>query len=102
MELIKGNKFGIGGLYSESNVEYSNHKIAYNHGDIIYLFTDGYADQFGGAKDKKYSTARFKNLLIKNSNEDFATQEKNIRTEHQDWKGDNEQVDDILVIGFTV
>lgn len=101
---IKADKIPIGTKQKErvETIAYTTHTIALDKGDSFYIFTDGYADQFGGAKDKKYSTARFKDLLIRNAAEDFNRQEKNIRTEHHDWKGENEQVDDILVIGFSV
>ena len=83
-------------------IKYTTHTIKATKGDRFYIFTDGYADQFGGTKDKKFSTAKFKELLIKNSNQDFITQEKNCKLEHHQWKGNFEQVDDILVIGFTI
>ena len=77
---------------------YTTHTLQTNKGDTFYIFTDGYADQFGGLKDKKYSTGKFKELLIKNSLVDFATQEQNIKQEHFNWRNQNEQVDDILII----
>ncbi|MBK6983748.1 MAG: SpoIIE family protein phosphatase [Bacteroidetes bacterium] len=101
---IKADKIPIG-TKPESRVEgikYTTHTISVNQGDSFYIFTDGYADQFGGVKNKKYSTGKFKELLIKNAHLDFSTQEKNLKIEHHNWKEDFEQVDDILVIGFTV
>ncbi|MBL7930703.1 MAG: SpoIIE family protein phosphatase, partial [Bacteroidia bacterium] len=101
---VKADKIPIGTKQKdrEETIRYTTHEIALNKSDVFYIFTDGYADQFGGEKDKKYSTARFKELLRKNAANDFAEQEKNIREEHYSWKQDHEQVDDILVIGFTV
>jgi ligand-binding sensor domain-containing protein/serine phosphatase RsbU (regulator of sigma subunit)/PAS domain-containing protein len=101
---IRADKIPIGTKQKDrrDTITYTTHTIALDKGDSFYIFTDGYADQFGGPKDKKYSTARFKELLIKNATEDFSTQEKNIKAEHQQWKGENEQIDDILVIGFSV
>lgn len=101
---IKADKIPIGTKQKdrEETIAYNTHTIQTNKGDTFYIFTDGYADQFGGERDKKYSTARFKQLLIKNSVFDFAQQEKNIRQEHLNWKGEHEQVDDILIIGFQV
>jgi len=101
---IRADKIPIGTRQKDRQepIQYTTHTLQLGKGDSFYIFTDGYADQFGGPKDKKYSTSRFKELLIKNSAEDFATQEKNIRQEHMDWKGENEQIDDILVIGFTI
>jgi len=59
--------------------------------EILFIFfTDGYADQFGGGRDKKYSTGKFKELIKANSIHDFAIQEKKIKQEHLNWKADNE------------
>jgi len=101
---IKADKIPIGTKQKDRDetIVYTTHTIETNKGDTFYIFTDGYADQFGGTRDKKYSTGKFKELLIANSKLDFANQEKNIRQEHLDWKDQNEQVDDILIIGFTV
>ncbi|MDP1800411.1 MAG: SpoIIE family protein phosphatase, partial [Bacteroidota bacterium] len=81
-------------------IAYTTHTFNLNKGDSFYIFTDGYADQFGGSKEKKYSTGKFKDLIIKNASLDFKTQHDNIKAEHLAWKGPHEQVDDILVIGF--
>lgn len=101
---VKADKIPIGTKQKdrEETIQYTTHEIALNKEDVFYIFTDGYADQFGGEKDKKYSTGRFKELLKKNASIDFAEQEKNIREEHYSWRRDHEQVDDILVIGFSV
>jgi serine phosphatase RsbU (regulator of sigma subunit) len=101
---IKADKIPIGTKQQDriEKITYTTHTINLNKGDSFYIFTDGYADQFGGSKEKKYSTAKLKELIIKNSNLDFETQEKNLKAEHLIWKGVNEQVDDILVIGFGI
>ena len=101
---IKADKIPIGTKQDTRDelIEYHTHSFHANKGDSFYIFTDGYADQFGGDRNKKYSTSKFKELLIKNSNQNFAIQEKNYKTEHQLWKNNYEQVDDILVIGFTL
>jgi PAS domain S-box-containing protein len=101
---IKGDKIPIGTKQSDRDdkIAYTTHTIELREGEAYYIFTDGYADQFGGLKDKKYSSTKFKELLVKNASLDFKTQEQNIKQEHYEWKDINEQVDDILVIGFTV
>lgn len=101
---IKATKIPIGTRQQDRVEEicYTSHTIKANQGDTFYIFTDGYADQFGGEKCKKYSTARFKELILKNSSQNFILQENNLKLEHQQWKGNFEQVDDILVIGFTI
>ena len=99
---IKADKIPIGTKQKdrEEVIAYTTHTIETKKGDAFYIFTDGYADQFGGKKDKKYSTGKFKELLLANSKLDFITQETNIKQEHLVWKDENEQVDDILIIGF--
>src|SRR5262249_9985849 len=101
---VKADKIPIGTRPGDRTepIAYTGHNIEVKPGDTFYIFTDGYADQFGGPNDKKYSSARFKQLLIDNSGLDFSTQENNIKQEHVSWKGDNEQVDDILLIGFSI
>jgi PAS domain S-box-containing protein len=101
---IRADKIPIGTRHEsrEEPLKYTTHTVHVTKGDTFYIFTDGYADQFGGDKNKKFSTAKFKDLILKNASENFSTQEKNIKLEHLQWKGDFEQVDDILVIGFTI
>ena len=99
---VKADKIPIGTRAVDRDLPIAYHTNVLNMepGARYFIFTDGYADQFGGDKDKKYSTARFKKLLIETASLDFDAQEKAIREEHIKWKGPNEQVDDILVIGF--
>jgi len=99
---VKADKIPIGTKQAdrEEKIAYTTHTFNLNKGDSFYIFTDGYADQFGGQKEKKYSTGKFKELILKNSSLDFKTQHDNIKAEHLAWKGPHEQVDDILVIGF--
>ncbi|MDO8999382.1 MAG: two-component regulator propeller domain-containing protein [Bacteroidota bacterium] len=101
---IKADKIPIGTKQQdrEDKIAFTTHTLKVNKGDSFYIFTDGYADQFGGPKDKKYSTGKFKELIIENSELDFATQEQKLKEAHLSWKSDNEQVDDILVIGFKI
>ncbi len=101
---IKADKIPIGTLATdhEKPLSYTTHNISINKGDRYFIFTDGYADQFGGEKDKKFSTARLKALLCESSHLTIKMQEEVLRNEHLSWKGDHEQIDDILVIGFEV
>jgi serine phosphatase RsbU (regulator of sigma subunit) len=78
---------------------YSNHVINYEPNDIIYLFTDGYADQFGGPKGKKFKYKQMQNLLLDNAQKDLTIQKDVIENTFNNWKGDLEQVDDICLIG---
>ena len=70
--------------------------------DCIYTFTDGFADQFGGPKGKKFRYKQFEETLLKNVNDTFSVQKNKLSTAIENWKGDLEQVDDILVIGVKI
>lgn len=100
LELIKGNKNGIGGLYSESLVEYSEHKISYDEHDVIYMCTDGYADQFGGARGKRMMTKSLFRILEKSLSFGVIDQEDLLNHWLDKWKGNHEQTDDILLVGI--
>ena len=99
---IKADKIPIGTKQKdrEESIGYITHQIQAEPNDTFYIFTDGYADQFGGPKDKKFSTGKFKELLIESGKHPLHEQEHILREAHIHWKRDNEQVDDILVIGF--
>ena len=97
----KGDKIPIGTMPEDGNdICYNTHSVKVKKGDVFYIFTDGYADQFGGPKGKKLTTSRFKDILLKNYSLPFNEQHDLLIKEHCQWKCDNEQVDDILVIGF--
>ncbi len=94
-------KSAIGGFTSE-NFEYKNNTIDYITEDIFYLFTDGYADQFGGETGKKLMTKNFKKLLLSVAHKPLLEQKQEIKKTFESWKGDYEQIDDVLVIGVRV
>ena len=97
---IKANKQPIGKTdYLEP---FTNHHIQLQKGDTIYLFTDGYADQFGGEKGKKLSKNKFKELLLSIQHLNMSEQREALYNAHMQWCGNNEQVDDICVIGVRV
>ena len=79
---------------------YKTHKIKIQDNDIIYLSSDGFADQFGGERNKKYMKKNFKALLLNMSKKTLAQQNELIGTVFVDWKAENEQVDDICVMGI--
>jgi Stage II sporulation protein E (SpoIIE) len=95
---IKADKQPIG--YSENPTLFKTHSIAYLPKTNFYLFTDGYADQFGGPKGKKLKNKLFKETITKNLNKNCFTQKLEIETVFNTWKGDLEQVDDVCVIGI--
>lgn len=78
------------------------HEIHLQKGDQIYLFSDGYADQFGGPKNKKFKYKTFKNTIIKNANLPMEEQKNILQNTFVEWIGANEQVDDILVLGIKI
>ncbi len=77
-------------------------EIQLEPGDCIYLFSDGYADQFGGEKGKKYKYANFKKLLMEIESKEMDTQKEMLDLEFNRWKGELEQIDDICIIGLRV
>jgi len=96
---IKADKFPIGNMQQE-RTKFTNHELDYQHGDMFYFFTDGYADQFGGDKGKKFMVKKFHELLVQLSTKDINVQEKTLDETIEKWKANTEQVDDILVIGI--
>lgn len=81
---------------------FTNHEIIVGPDDVIYLFTDGYTDQFGTEEPKKFSVLRFKELLRKIYNMPMEEQKRILEEIFEDWKGDIDQLDDVLVLGFKI
>ncbi|OFY86309.1 MAG: hypothetical protein A3F72_10910 [Bacteroidetes bacterium RIFCSPLOWO2_12_FULL_35_15] len=102
LEEIKPNKMPIGGYQMEEDRRFLNHEISLNSGDTIYLTTDGYADQFGGEKGKKFMVKRFHQLLMEIQDQTMEHQAETLRSTIEKWQGSLEQVDDILLIGIKV
>ena len=96
---IKGDKRPMGGS-DNSFFEFTEHIIDMKEKTNYYLFTDGYVDQFGGEKNKKFSTKRFTNLLVENSASPINIQSDVVKQTFNTWKMNNSQTDDVLVIGF--
>ncbi|MGZ4078358.1 MAG: hypothetical protein ACXVDW_12810, partial [Bacteroidia bacterium] len=71
-------------------------------GDIIYIFSDGYADQFGGTKGKKFMVGNMQKLVAEIYQKPVKEQEKLLLNNFLEWKGELEQIDDVLVIGFRI
>ena len=101
-EVIKvdGNKFPIGGTQLNEERVFTKKKLAMQSGDIVYLFSDGYADQFGGTRGKKFMLKRFHQLLSEIQGQKMKEQEEILIAKILEWKGSHDQVDDILVIGI--
>ncbi|PBQ30711.1 hypothetical protein CNR22_02620 [Sphingobacteriaceae bacterium] len=88
--------------YSDFNKPFTKHIIPLSDGDSIYTFTDGFADQFGGPKGKKFRYKQFEEMLLKNSHIGFSAQKNLLNNANETWKGTLEQVDDILVVGIKI
>jgi len=96
----KANKQPIG---KYDNLQpYTSHSIEVFKQDTIYIFSDGYVDQFGGEKGKKLKTTNFKKLLLSIQHEEMSKQKQLIDKAFEDWKGNNEQLDDVCVIGVRI
>lgn len=100
MEVIKGDRQAIGGTQRERDRHFTKHVISIESETMIYIFSDGYQDQFGGEKGSKFMSKRFKELLFEIHKEDITKQYEILTKTLDDWKGDNAQIDDILVIGI--
>jgi serine phosphatase RsbU (regulator of sigma subunit) len=99
ISVIKGDRMPIG-IHVNSNIPFTNHTLTLERDDIFYIFSDGLTDQFGGPDNKKFKHTRLQELLSSVSINPFARQQQMIEKAFFDWKGGNDQVDDILLIGF--
>ena len=97
---IKADKQPIG--KTEYPKPFTTHQIEYKEGTTFYLFTDGFADQFGGPNGKKYMAKNFKQVLVANSHLPFSKQKEVLEQTFQNWVGDLEQVDDVCVVGIRI
>ncbi|HYG53410.1 MAG TPA: SpoIIE family protein phosphatase [Flavobacteriales bacterium] len=100
LEIIKGDKFPIGGYYEGQHKQFQTHTFTYSKGESIYIFSDGFADQFGGEHGKKFMLKQFKEFIQQNISLPMPEQKVLFEKTINDWKGSYEQVDDILVIGI--
>ncbi len=93
------DKLPIGGIQLQRQ-PYANHAVPLQPGDVVYLFTDGYADQFGGDLNKKLMTKRFREMIGDIRSLPLNAQHDELLARFEAWKGDREQLDDVLVIGL--
>lgn len=98
---IKSSKQPVG-LYTGELKDYLEYEVQLEKGDLIYTFSDGFPDQFGGEKGKKFKYNNFKQLLLSKAELDLSSQLENLDTTFINWKGSFDQIDDVLVIGVRI
>ncbi|HWY11814.1 MAG TPA: SpoIIE family protein phosphatase, partial [Bacteroidia bacterium] len=97
---VTANKQPIGKV--DNPTPFTTHTVQLNKDDIIYVFTDGYADQFGGPKGKKFKYKQLKELILSIASKKMNEQKDILFTAFENWKGNLEQVDDVCIIGVRV
>ncbi|MDP2387341.1 MAG: tetratricopeptide repeat protein [Bacteroidota bacterium] len=95
---LEADKMPVG--VGERKQDFTLRHINYKQGDTLYLYTDGYADQFGGPKGKKFKYKALNELLASHSSKELKDQKQLLHTAFENWQGDLEQVDDVLIIGM--
>ena len=99
LQETKANRFSIGRSDAGHEKTFTNHEIKVREGDTIYMFSDGFADQFGGESGKKFKTAPMKELLLNIQEKSMEEQRAILDNTIEAWRGNIEQIDDILIIG---
>ncbi|MFL5754398.1 MAG: PP2C family protein-serine/threonine phosphatase [Bacteroidia bacterium] len=97
---LKADKQDVGSTFYQK--PFTNHSFQLRSGDMVYGFSDGYKDQFGGTKGKKFTSLQLKELLVSISHKDSSAQKNILHETLVSWKGELEQVDDILIMGLRV
>jgi len=100
-DLIRGDKFSIGG-FNDTDKTFTNHKVDVQPGDSIYLFSDGYSDQFGGDRNKKYKSRRFYEFMEFAQDHPLEEQKYLFSYEFHHWRQEEAQIDDMLVMGVKI
>ncbi len=101
LEVIKGDRMPIG-VHLNFTRPFTLHEVDVKPGDTVYLFSDGYADQFGGPRNKKFRYKQFQELLNANCNAPLDQQKDILENTFNKWKGEQNQLDDILVLGYKI
>ncbi len=98
---VKADRMPIG-IHIVEKESFTNHEIKVQKGDIIYIFTDGYVDQFGGPNASKFRKTPFKEMLVSIKDKEMEEQKKILDSEFEKWKGERDQIDDVLVMGIKI
>lgn len=102
MYLIRGDRYGVGGSLLKKERTYHAHtlELPENKENTFYIFSDGYADQFGGKQGRKFMIKRFRKLLQEIHTLPMEAQDQILHQRLKDWQGDHSQIDDILILGI--
>jgi serine phosphatase RsbU (regulator of sigma subunit) len=98
---LKADRMPVG-YGPRKEIPFSKHDLDLVHGDMIYMFSDGFSDQFGGKAGTKFMSRNFKNLLVKISQKSLEEQQNELNTRISGWMEGFHQTDDILVMGVKV
>ena len=99
IEVIKGDRMPVS-IHRNAFKSFTNHEFDFKENDLIYMFSDGYYDQIGGPNNRKFMSKNFQELLIDIHKKPMSVQKEILDKTFEDWKGNNIQLDDILVIGI--
>ena len=99
IEILKGDRMPVS-IHQNANKSFENHVIDFDENDVIYMFSDGYYDQIGGPQNRKFMSRNFQALLLDIHQKPMEVQQQMLDKTFEDWKGNNIQLDDILVIGI--
>jgi serine phosphatase RsbU (regulator of sigma subunit) len=102
LSVINGDRRPVGGGHQDGERKFTCHRLAYTVGDRIYLFSDGYVDQFGGPERKRFMTSRLHSLIAENQHLPMKEQAVLFDRTFLDWKGNEEQMDDVSMLGLAV
>lgn len=100
LTVVNGDRKPIGGAQHDAKRKFTVHRIAYHRGDRFYLFSDGYVDQFGGPERQKFLIRRLHEMLLAGQQLDMTGQGVMLEKAFMEWKGQNDQVDDVFVMGL--
>jgi serine phosphatase RsbU (regulator of sigma subunit) len=98
---VKADKMPIG-LHISEKASFTQHQLQLFDNDMIYIFSDGYYDQFGGPDGRKFLTKKFKEMLLEINEKSISEQKQIVEERFDNWKGDSIQIDDVLVIGIRI